>query len=163
MKANKFSVLLFTCLLSVCSLAASAQPFVISADGSEVTDQKTGLIWRRCSEGMSWNGTICAGSASTYTHEAALTQASTQATSTGVAWRLPNIKELTSIADKTLSNPAIDATAFPGTPTPAAAFWSSSPYASLSGLVWDVDFIDGGVYHSGRTSPFHVRLVRAGQ
>ena len=161
MKTKQLAALLITCLLSVLSHTAFAQPFVISADGNEVTDQKTGLIWKRCSEGMSWNGSTCAGTVGTFTHEAALTQASTQAASTGVAWRLPNVKELSSIADKTLSNPAIDATAFPA--TPASAFWSASPYVGYSSVVWYVDFSDGGVGGNYRRYSYYVRLVRAGQ
>lgn len=167
MKTAQLSTLYFLCLLGILPVAAFAQPYVISTDGSEVTDQKTGLIWRRCSEGMSWDGTTCMGTASTFTHEAALNRASTQADSTGVAWRLPNIKELSSIADKTLSNPAIDSTAFPATPT--GWFWSASPYVYVSGYAWIVDFGSGYVYGDGshggggRGNTYYVRLVRAGQ
>ncbi|OFZ68870.1 MAG: hypothetical protein A2V79_06365 [Betaproteobacteria bacterium RBG_16_56_24] len=160
MKTAQLATLCFTCLLGIMPLAASAQPYVISTDGNEVTDQKTGLVWRRCSEGMSWNGSTCAGTASTYTHEAALQRAADQADSTGIAWRLPNIKELSSIADKTLSNPAIDATAFPV--TPASWFWSASPYVGDSTSAW---FVLAGYVSSGSRSSVgaHVRLVRAGQ
>jgi len=161
MKTAQLATLYFLCLLGIMPVAASAQPYTISTDGSEVTDQKTGLIWRRCSEGMSWNGTTCAGTASTYTHEAALQRAAAQASSTGVAWRLPNIKELTSIADKSRSNPAIDTTAFPA--TPANWFWSASPDVGGSNYAWFVYFYYGGVDGNGRDSSYYVRLVRAGQ
>jgi hypothetical protein len=161
MKTAQLATLYFLCLLGIMPVAASAQPYTISTDGSEVTDQKTGLIWRRCSEGMSWNGTTCAGTASTYTHEAALQRAAAQASSTGVAWRLPNIKELTSIADKSRSNPAIDTTAFPA--TPANWFWSASPYVGYSNYAWFVDFDSGYVYYDDRNFSYYVRLVRAGQ
>lgn len=161
MNTAKLTSLLFTCLLSILPVIAVAQPYAISADGAEVTDQKTGLIWKRCSEGMSWNGSTCAGTASTFTHEAALMQASTQASSTGVAWRLPNVKELSSIANKSLSNPAIDSTAFPD--TPASAFWSSSPYVGYPANAWYVNFYSGLVNYYVRESTDYVRLVRAGQ
>lgn len=161
MKTKQLAALLFSCLLGIVPVAAAAQPYVISADGSEVTDQHTGLIWRRCSEGMSWNGTTCAGTPTLFIHEAALTQAATQASSTVVAWRLPNIKELTSIADKSLVNPAIDATAFPA--TPASLFWSASPYVGNTNNAWVVYFSNGLVYVNYRGDPLYVRLVRAGQ
>jgi len=161
MKTAQLAIFYFICLLGILPVAASAQPYVISTDGSEVTDQKTGLIWRRCAEVMSWSGTTCTGTASMFTHEAALQQAAAQATGTGVAWRLPNIKELASIADRSRSNPAIDSTAFPA--TPASWFWSSSPYVGDSYSAWYVNFNYGFVLNYGRGNAVYVRLVRAGQ
>jgi hypothetical protein len=152
---------LFACLLLPVALGAFAAPFTVSADGQEVTDTKTGLIWRRCAEGMTASGGTCTGTASAFTHEAALTRASTQATSTGVAWRLPNVKELSSIADKSRSNPAIDTVAFPA--TPANWFWSSSPYVGYADYAWVVYFSVGYVGDYGRSDTYYVRLVRAGQ
>ena len=136
-------------------------PFTVSADGTEVTDGRTGLVWRRCAEGMAATGGTCTGTASTFTHELALARARDQATSTGVAWRLPNVKELASIADRSKSNPAIDTVAFPA--TPVSAFWSSSPYVGYAYGAWVVDFGYGVVYDYLRGYPLPVRLVRAGQ
>ncbi len=161
MKTAQLATLCFICLLGIMPVAASAQPYVISADGSEVTDQKTGLIWRRCAEGMVFSGGTCTGTASLFTHEAALQLAATQASNTGIAWRLPNIKELSSIADKNLSNPAIDSAAFPA--TPAFWFWSASPYVGSSDYAWYVNFSGGVVSGNLRVSSDYVRLVRAGQ
>jgi hypothetical protein len=161
MKTSQLATLFFTCLLGLIPCAATAQPFVVSADGQEVTDSATGLIWRRCAEGMAFSLGACTGTASTFTHELALTRARTEAIATGVAWRLPNVKELSSIADISLSFPAIDATAFPA--TPADYFWSSSPYVGSRASSWYVNFNDGYVYVNSRASPFYVRLVRAGQ
>jgi Protein of unknown function (DUF1566) len=152
---------LLACLLLPVALSAFAAPFTVSADGQEVTDTKTGLIWRRCAEGMTASGGTCTGTASTFTHEAALTRASAQATATGVAWRLPNVKELSSIADKSRINPAIDTVAFPA--TPADWFWSSSPYVGDAYGAWVVGFNYGYVGYGYRGNPYYVRLVRAGQ
>ena len=88
------------CPPRILSGVASAQPYVISTDGTEVTDQKTGLIWRRCAEGMSWDGLTCAGTVGTYSHEAALQRATSHANNTGITWRLPNIKELAGLLTK---------------------------------------------------------------
>lgn len=164
MKTAQLATLCFTCLLGIMPVAASAQPYVISADGSEVTDQKTGLIWRRCAEGMVFSSGTCKGIASKFTHEEALQRAATQASSTGIAWRLPNVKELSSIADKSLSNPAIDPAAFPAMPPSTTAFWSASPFVNRSGSVWVVSFYNGGIsdFSRDRTS-YYVRLLRAGQ
>ena len=162
MKTPQLAALLFTCLLGLMPCAATAQPFVVSADGQEVTDSATGLIWRRCAEGMVFSLGACTGTASTFTHELALTRARTEAIATGVAWRLPNVKELSSITDKSLSKPAIDATAFPA--TPADVFWSSSPLIGQSAMAWHVSFFDGLVsVNTLRSTTLYVRLVRAGQ
>lgn len=161
MKTAQLATLHFLCLLGLMPVAASAQPFAISIDGTEVTDQKTGLVWRRCSEGMSWNGSTCAGTASAFTHEAALQYAATQASSTGVAWRLPNVKELASIVDRSRNNPAIDPTAFPA--APVSSFWSASPAAGISVYAWYVNFYSGNVYGYWRIyGGYSVRLVRNG-
>lgn len=157
----KIKHLLATILLPV-ALWANAAPFTVAADGQEVTDAKTGLIWRRCAEGMTASGSTCTGTASTFTHEAALTRASTQAIATGVAWRLPNVKELSSIVDKSRVNPTIDMVAFPATPV-GSYFWSSSPYVGVASYALVVYFVDGSVDNFIRGSTGYVRLVRAGQ
>ena len=158
MKSLQLAALYFIFLLGTMPIAASAQPYVISSDGSEVTDQKTGLIWRRCAEGMVFSGGTCTGSASTFTHEAALQFAVDQASSTGIAWRLPNVKELSSIADKSLANLLIDPTAFPA--TPASPFWSASPVVGYSTNAWLVNFSDGVVYGNYLNLTYYVRLAR---
>jgi hypothetical protein len=161
MKTAKHVALLLIFLLGILPVASFAQPYVISADGTEVTDQKTGLIWRRCSEGMAYSGGTCTGTAGTFTHEAALLRASAQASDTGIAWRLPNVKELSSIIDRSHINPAIDAIAFPITPT-TGLFWSSSPCMNGPLIVWYVEFGSGSVASDARSSSYYVRLVRAG-
>jgi hypothetical protein len=139
----------------------AAPPFTVSADGQEVTDAKTGLIWRRCPESMTASSLNCTGTASVFTHEAALTRASTQATATGVAWRLPSVQELSSIVDLSVRTPAIDIVAFPD--TMSSGFWSSSPYMRNALSAWEVDFFDGAVDFTSRGGTSRVRLVRAGQ
>ena len=151
---------LLASLLLPASLLANAAPFTVSADGQELADDKTGLIWRRCAEGMTAIGGTCTGVASTFTHEAAFTRANTEVSSAGVAWRLPNVKELSSIADKSRINPAIDAVSFPAT---AGPFWSSSPDIGDTSQAWVVNFGAGTVYRYNRIGINYVRLVRAGQ
>ncbi|MEO8343431.1 MAG: DUF1566 domain-containing protein [Gallionella sp.] len=153
------SLFMFICLLGIMPVATSA-PY--TPNGAEVTDTNTGLIWRSCPEGMTWDGiNTCTGTASVFTHEAALQRAMAQANSSGVAWRLPNVKELASIVDRSRSNPAIDPTIFPA--TPPSIFWSSSPFVSITGTASIVDFGLGGVGGSLRNNvPYYVRLVRAG-
>lgn len=152
-------------LLAALGVATQAAPWTVSADGTEVSDSKTGLIWRRCAQGMALApvGGVpsCIGTARTFTHEAALAHARDQARSTGGAWRLPNVKELASLVDRSKSDPAIDPVAFPA--TPVTKFWSSSPVVGHSYYAWGVDFYNGFVDDTDRYDSFPVRLVRAGQ
>ena len=157
----KIRYLLGPLLLLAAGCAWADAPFTVSADGTQVTDGRTGLVWRRCAEGMAAAGGTCTGTASTFTHEQSLTRARDQAASTSVAWRLPNVKELASIADRSKINPAIDTAAFPA--TPVNAFWSSSPYVGDAGLAWNVIFDNGYVGNYYRYSAGYVRLVRAAQ
>ena len=157
----KIKSLLAPFFLLAAGFAWAEAPFTVSADGTEVTDGRTGLVWRCCAEGMVATGGTCTGTASTFTHEQAMVRARDQAASTSVAWRLPNVKELTSIVDRSKSNPAIDTVAFPA--TPANAFWSSSPDVGSAGGAWYVGFTAGYVNGAYRDNALPVRLVRAAQ
>ena len=137
-------------------------PFTILPNGQEVSDANTGLIWRRCLEGMVVNGGSCTGNATVFTHEAALTQANTHATTTGVAWRLPNVKELASIVDKTRLNPALDPVAFP-LDNGNCTTWSSSPRSLYVNYAWYVSFFVGDISSQDRNVALCVWLVRTGQ
>ena len=163
MKTAPLATLFLTCLLGILPVAASAQPYTISADGSEVTDQKTRLIWRRCIEGMNWDGATCAGVASKFNHEAASELAAALAKGTGINWRLPNINELSSIADRSDSNPVFDPTAFPTTPL-SSSFWSATPGAGKFPVrAWYVLARDGDASLKNRNDRAYVRLVRISQ
>jgi len=60
-------------------------------DGT-VTDLRTGLQWKRCSEGQSWNGSTCTGKAKEYTWKEAMSLRSEFA---GLSdWRLPSVHDL---------------------------------------------------------------------
>jgi hypothetical protein len=156
-----FRLLALTALLLI-QAPAQAAPFTFSADGQEATDQATGLIWRRCAEGMAWANATCTGTALSFTHEHALLRAKSEAIASANAWRLPSVKELVSLVDRTRTSPAIDVAAFPA--TPSAWFWSSSPYAGDSYRAWYVYFGLGYVSTYGRNSgDGAVRLVRASQ
>ena len=135
-------------------LALAQALWSYSSDGSEVRDLRTGLTWRRCSEGQVWDSGSCAGTASGLTHENALALAKTKA-----GWRLPNAKELASLLDLRQNNPAIDSSAFPS--TPSELFWTSSPVVGNSAFARFVSFGEGGaVSHARRTSYYRVRLVK---
>jgi hypothetical protein len=127
-------------------------------DGT-ITDNTTGLMWKKCSEGLS--GADCStGSATTFTWKGAL--ALNRSSFAGKSdWRLPNIKELSSLATLNCYNPSINTTMFPN--TPATYFWSSSPYANDSSYASLLDFSYGYDHSYDRNNSYRVRLVRFGQ
>jgi hypothetical protein len=129
-----------------------------------VTHKKTGLMWKRCAEGLS--GAACTtGTAANLTWANALkaaNSANSAAFGSYTDWRLPNVKELESIGEVCGANPSINQTAFPATPT-SVYFWSSSSYVPGPWNAWYVDFGFGGTWSSAKTNVNYVRLVRGGQ
>jgi len=141
----------------------AAPRYTISADGSEVTDNHTKLIWRRCVEGRPWDGNICTFPGVSYlplTHEAALAHAKTVATDTGIAWRLPNIKELTSIVDRSRAEDvqALDSTVFPENAD--WILWAATPALNNAANAWTVGVRSGSASDESRGLTAMVRLVR---
>lgn len=133
--------------------------YTASVVSLRIKDNQTGLIWRRCAEGMVYSGGICTGKARRFTHEEALLLVDAQAINSGTAWRLPNIKELASIVDRSRVNPAIDLEAFPG--TPASSFWSASSLSQYT--AWGVGFGNGVIRGGSRRGRGYVRLVRSSE
>ncbi|MBQ0943037.1 DUF1566 domain-containing protein [Ideonella sp. 4Y16] len=130
--------------------------------GAEVTDRMTGLVWRRCAEGQTWDGSGCGdpSTATRYTWQGALDQARAAAAG-GTGWRLPNVKELFSLVSLDEVGPAIDRAVFPN--TPRALTWTST-FSNYNPLYpWVVNFDIGHVL-PGYTTPteFPIRLVRDG-
>ena len=136
------------------SIQAATPDSRFEVTGDEVTDLQTGLIWQRCSVGQSWDGSSCSGTATIHTWAQALALASGN-------WRLPNIKELTSIVETSCVNPAINVSVFPN--TLSHFYWSSSPYAYASYQAWNVSFYYGTAYAYVKYLSRYVRLVRGGQ
>jgi len=157
--------------MAVCqtaSITASTPTSRFTDNGNgTVTDIKTGLMWKQCSEGLSGTGGCATGAATLYnTWQAALQQAKTLNAGGGFVgftdWRLPNKKELNSIVESQCVTPSINAVIFPA--TVSNLYWSASPYAtSLATNVWSVDFFNGrDNVISKSVSSGYVRLVRGG-
>jgi hypothetical protein len=143
-------------LVCICTTAAFASSF--KDNGNEtVTDLTTNLMWQQCSDGLS--GTGCAtGTAATVTWESAITYCEGLILGGFTDWRLPNIKELKSIADMTIYNPTINVTYFPN---PVASYhFSSTTEALWSGAAWTVDFTSGVASSQIKVNTFYVRCVR---
>ena len=110
---------------------------------SQVWDQVTNLIWQRTESGtvMTWSV------AKAYCGSLPLG---------GATWRLPTIKEYTTIVDFMVHSPSINAAIFFG--TVVDWHYSSTPYAGSPGVVWDIGFSDG--YIQGSSTNYYVRCVR---
>lgn len=127
-----------------------------NGDGT-VTDHATGLVWKRCSEGL--RGDDCAtGSLSAFTWQQALRHAEAHLFAGSDQWRVPNKKELASLVEQRCAEPAINSECFPN--TPPSLFWSSSPYVYFPNHSWGINFFDGQANYYNRYFDRSLRLVR---
>ncbi len=148
-----------------CTVGEPVHPtssYVLHDDGT-ATDKQTGLMWKRCLEGQTWDGSInaCIGTASNNAWLAALALAEGSTYAGHADWRLPNIKELYSTVETCRDRPTINLEVFPTTDGGGTEVWSSSPHIE-SNSAWYVFFVDGLANTLPRTYPANVRLVRGG-
>ena len=129
-----------------------------------ITDNETGLMWQTCSitSHQAKNLKQC-DKPIEYTWGEALSYISQHNAGEKIAgftdWRLPNIRELATLAELQCFRPAINLSAFPE--TPPSHYWSSSPYKFYPHYSWYVNFEDGVYNYSDRTDKKHIRLVRS--
>ncbi|MFZ5775747.1 MAG: DUF1566 domain-containing protein [Thermodesulfobacteriota bacterium] len=135
----------------------SVDELLDNGDGT-ITDTTTDLTWKRCSEGQTWTGSTCAGEASTYTYDQANAVAVSFAGYTD--WRLPNARELQTLAKRRQHLPAINTDAFPN--TPSFSFWASTVVALSPEVAWLVHFSNGTGFYYALSYASHVRMVRGG-
>ena len=153
-----FSIVV-TGVLGLYCVSANAASFVAGTgtQAGTITDNTTNLMWQQCSNGLSGAG--CAtGTAATATWESAITYCEGLSLGGFADWRLPNVKELKSIADMTKLNPAIDIVYFPN--TVSSSYWSSTSYAGDTAGACFVHFGDGYAGSSNKTDALYVRCVR---
>jgi hypothetical protein len=115
-----------------------------------VTSNSTGLMWQDNSESKNtkkdWDGAV------SYCSELSLAGHSD--------WRLPNIKELQSITDRSKFGPKIKK----GFNHVASdSYWSSSVYASSKKHAWNVYFWNARTTYDDKTDELYIRCVRARQ
>ena len=127
--------------------------FTDHRDGT-VTDNNTFLMWQQEDDDVPRNWS----SALNYCEFLSLAGHSD--------WRLPNSKELGSIVDTSVYNPAIDAAYFPNTDSSEfSGYWSStsSTDESYTNFAWYVEFYHGIVSPIDKRVHWSVRCARGGQ
>jgi len=115
-----------------------------------VTDNTTGLMWQDDSVAAS----------TTATRQGAIDYCEALELSGYADWRLPNIRELRSIVDRSKINPAI-ASEFIN--SSSGYYRSSTTLADYSYSAWIVDFYYGRVGNHYKDHSNYVRCVRAGE
>ena len=166
---NKFTFLLAALSLSL-SLSAQTinenirsdwpdERYQVHGDGT-VTDTATGLMWMQCSLGQTYVNDTCSDSndATEYNWQDALKAADSYTFANYSDWRLPNIKELASLAARDRYDPSINSVVFPN--TPISSYWSASPHTSYSNYAWQLYFDNGNHNSDLRSNVSYVRLVR---
>ncbi len=146
-----------TCSNEQITPSTPSTDFTVVGDGV-VRHESTGLEWRRCPEGMTWNETdgSCDGEADQLDWQAALQHAD------GIdGWRLPNIKELASIHELCRIGPSINRQVFPG--IGSQPHWSASPYHDDPDKARRVEYSNSGVWQGSKSNEHLVRLVRVAQ
>ncbi|MCI5196181.1 MAG: DUF1566 domain-containing protein [Candidatus Electrothrix sp. AW5] len=147
----------------------------INNGNGTITDTKTGLMWKRCPEGLS--GKNCEkGKAKEYSWNDAVKRFKNVSYAGYDDWRMPTIDELKTLVycskgvknkkngecNKGSTKPTINQKAFPNT-TSWPPYWSSSPNANYSAIALYVHFSNGNSYNVNRNNSYAVRLVRSGQ
>lgn len=140
------------------------QRFVDNGDGT-ILDRLTGLVWLKDAN--------CLGATADW--QQALTwvvvtlnfspgtDCTDYAPRTYRDWRLPNVKELLSLADYSRSAPALpEGHLFAKLPSLSVAYWSSSTFASFGTGAWGVDLNTGLSQSFSKSSSQRVLAVRGG-
>ena len=125
-----------------------------------VQDTTTGLMWMRCAYGQTWDATssTCTGSPVQITWQDALQLSATVSFGGFSDWRLPNVKELSTIVEKMCVDPAVNATLFPA--TKSENFWTGSTYVDNQTRAWSIAFYNGKNNTKDKLQDMYVRFVR---
>lgn len=147
------------CQLETMKPTAPLDRFTLGAQ--TLIDKKTQLMWQKCFAGAS--GELCVtGAPQQMTWAVAFQYIQDLNQNGGIAgysdWRLPNIRELQTIAELQCVEPSLNPSLFPN--APSGRTWSSSPYEFYKHYSWFVDFKYFEVTYQERYNPYYVLLVR---
>jgi len=152
-----------TCDTSVYPLSTPTARFTDNGDGT-VTDTQSRLMWLRCALGQTWSGKSCVGEPALLSWQESLGRTASLNSSGQYFfsdWRLPQLPELASIAERQCQNPRINLILFPG--TPPAAYWTATarPSRDVEASIYVLSFGPEGVQYDSKQEKHLVRLVRS--
>ena len=127
--------------------------YEILGNGSEVRDKQTNLIWQRCSLGQKWDGVTCTGQKTKYDWQSALTVVK----QLGSAYRLPNVKELQSLANYSCTSPAVNTNIFPKI---GSKYWSSTTTVNYIEGAHVMDTDRGTIGQANVKSELYIIVIR---
>jgi hypothetical protein len=148
------------CTLIAGNVARTPDANLVDNGDDTVTDNTTGLRWKKCVEGLSGAG--CTGTATPLTWSEALQRGSSDTTGNFSDWRLPTKNQLMSLVETACRAPAINTTRFPN--TQPNYYWSATPDPNFGSSAWYVDFSGDNATRMGidnKTVTHLVRLVRS--
>lgn len=145
-----------TCLSSIAETTPSAN-FTDNGDGT-VSDLTTGLMWMQCSVGQTFQNGACTGDASELNWKQALQFAHGYQFAGLDGWRLPNIKELSTITERSCVRPSINENLFPA--TLSDDYWTSTPSVIDANRAWVVAFFNSSNSIKQKNLFVFARLVR---
>lgn len=160
MNNMRFLTVIFATLLSIPAFSQTCNSLMKpSAEAGRFVDLGTGYVldvvtmvrWSFCSLGQTYEQGVCTGTPNIYeTFRDALVAASDIE-----GHRIPNIKELGTIVERSCVEPAINQSVFPD--TPLYVYWSSTPGANGTGMI--IDFTDGSEIIRDINRPKVIRLI----
>ncbi len=126
-------------------------------DAGTVTDTATGLMWKRCVQGVSTDD-CSVGAGKLLIRADAMNSARAEEFGDFTDWRLPKIEELQSLIVDCASGPTINHIAFPN--TDGVTVHSVSGGMDYSTKNWIVDFGTGEISAADDNTERQVRVVR---
>lgn len=163
-KSMKKYIATFLCCALNLTAECSFPSNTLIATTDEVRDIKTGLIWRRCALGQTWqNNRGCVGEVELMRRA----EVEEKARLLGEKWRLPTLDELLTLVDDRCQPPVINTKIFGkvrDTTGEGANYLTASIYlegdAAIPTLFYTIDLLNGSVDAHTKGFAGAVRLVR---
>jgi hypothetical protein len=120
-------------------------------DRAAVLDKETGLVWAK-------NANMAQ---ETKTWQYAINYCRNLNIGGRIGWRLPTVEELSSLVDKSQTDPALPDD-HPFDNVQSSRYWSSTTYEDDSGYAWNVRMSNGLVLFNDKSLYYYVWPVRGG-
>lgn len=131
----------------------------VRSDGT-AQDSHTRLVWSLCLLGQTWQPTTrtCSGMPVQLSWSDALLQSSQATVASHRNWRLPNVKEVQTIINRSCVDPALTLEVFPN--SNSENIWTSTTVVNQPQSAFAVAMYSGKNNIKTKNTPLYVRLVR---